>query len=160
MHWKTVLATALCAAACSQLGLAQAPVTIIQIETDNQVRYVWDTADLSTFAKTQTPSDQVLPTFATYMTQGDIVAVNGKPAKGMYITRQVVINLSPAPPPGQGIADFTATAMVDRIIVLMQADGTQIGSITMHGLDGAAAPPGAPVLSRQSSFAITGGTGA
>jgi hypothetical protein len=155
-----VSALFLTAAMCSR-GYGQAPpATIIQIETDNQVRYVWDTPDYSTYAKTPTPSNLVLPTFATYMTQGDIVAVNGKPAKGMYITRQVVTNLSPTPQPGQGIADFTATAMVDRIIVLMQADGTPVGSITMLGLDGAVPPPGAPAMSRQGSFAISGGTGA
>ena len=158
--WKTFVIAVLCAAWCEAAMGQVAPATIIQIETDNQVRYVWDTPDLSTYARTPDPSNLALPTFATYMTQGDIVAVNGKPAKGMYLTRQVVTNFSPTPAPGQGIADFTAAAMVDRIIVLMQADGTPVGSITMLGLDGAVPPPGAPAISRQGSFAIAGGTGA
>jgi hypothetical protein len=47
------------------------------------------------------------------------VAVNGKPAKGIYLTRQVAINLSLAYTPGQGIADLVAGAFAERIIVLL-----------------------------------------
>ena len=50
-HWKTALATALCAAACSQLGLAQvAPPSILQIDVANNVLYQEDTSDVSKFA--------------------------------------------------------------------------------------------------------------
>ena len=143
-------------------GYGQAPpATIIQIETANQTRYIHDTSDLSTFATVQSPTNVTLPTFATWVTEADIVAVNGKPAKGVYLTRQVAINLSPTPPPGQGIADLAATNIVDRILVLMQPDGTTVGSIMMLGLDGGTPPPGAPAAaSRGSNFAISGGTGA
>ena len=157
---KMFVLAVLCAA-WGQAARAQvAPVTILQVETDSQVRYVYDTADHSTFATLPNPINQAFPTFATWVTEGDIVAVNGKPAKGIYLTRQVAINLSPTPPPGQGISDVVATNMVDRILVLMQPDGTPIGSIMMLGLDGGTAPPGAPAISRASNFAISGGTGA
>jgi uncharacterized protein (TIGR03437 family) len=155
--WKTFAITVF----CCQAGLAQAPpVPILQIDTENNVRYIYDTQDFSAFATVPTPFNQTFPTFATWITQADIVAVNGKPAKGLYLTRQVAINLAPAPPPGQGIADLVATNIVDRILVLLQPDGTPVGSIMMHGLDGGTSPPGAPAIARQGNFAITGGTGA
>jgi uncharacterized protein (TIGR03437 family) len=155
--WKTFAG----AIFCCQAGLAQAPpVPILQIDTENNVRYIYDTQDFSAFATVPTPISQTFPTFATWITQADIVGVNGKPAKGLYLTRQVAINLAPAPPPGQGIADLVATNIVDRILVLLQPDGTTVGSIMMHGLDGGTSPPGSPAISRQGNFAITGGTGA
>ena len=50
LHWKTALATALCAAAFSQLGLAQvAPPSILQIDMANNVLYSKDTSDVSKF---------------------------------------------------------------------------------------------------------------
>ena len=50
-HWKTALATALCAAAFSQLGLAQvAPPSILQIDIANDVLYFKDTSDVTKFA--------------------------------------------------------------------------------------------------------------
>src|SRR5207247_2850101 len=51
LHWKTALTTALCAAAFSQLGLAQvAPTTILQIDVENQVEYDLDVSDLAQWA--------------------------------------------------------------------------------------------------------------
>ena len=79
VYWKTVLATGLCAVACSQLGLAQAPPVILRIEYDNGVRYVYDTADPSAFATIPTPLSQIRPTFASLVILADIVAVNDKP---------------------------------------------------------------------------------
>ncbi len=139
-------------------GAQPQPPSVLQFNTENAVRYVYDTADFSAFATVQTPINQVFPTFATWVTEQDIVSVNGKPAKGIYLTRQIAINLSPTPPAGQGIADLVATNIVDRILVFLQPDGTPIGSIMMLGLDGGNPPPGAPAIARQGNFAITGGT--
>src|SRR5262249_2740209 len=116
--------------------------------------------DLAAFGTVPGPINITFPTFATWVTQQDIVSVNDKPAKGIYLTRQVAINLSPTPPAGQGIADLTVTNIVDRILVFLQSDGTPIGSIMMLGLDGGDPPPGSPAGSRQGNFAISGGTGA
>ena len=51
LRGKAALAAALCAAACSQLGLAQvaAPV-ILQIDLTNSVLYTQDTSDISKYA--------------------------------------------------------------------------------------------------------------
>jgi hypothetical protein len=162
---KVLVIAVLCAACCQTASAQVAPATLLQIETDNNVRYIYDTPDVSAFGAVATAITQpyalaAVPTFATWITEADITAVNGKPAKGIYLTRQVAINLSPTPTAGQGIADLVATNIVDRILVIMQPDGTPIGSIMMYGLDGGTPPPGSPEMSRQGNFAITGGTGA
>lgn len=143
-----------------QTGGAQTPASIIQIETDNNVRYIFETPNFSEFGANPNATNVTFPTFATWVTEADIVSVNGKPAKGVYLTRQTAINLTPTAVPGQGISDVTATNIVDRILVLMQPDSTPIGSIMMLGLDGGAPPPGSLATARQGNFAIAGGTGA
>jgi hypothetical protein len=161
LNWKTSIATALCAVTCSLSGLAQvAPPVILRIEYENGVRYVYDSVDIPAFATVPTPLSQAIPTFATYALLADVVAVNGKPAKGIFLTRQIVVNLTTSPSPGQAIADVVRTNVLDRIVEIQQPDGTPIGSITTLGFDGGDLPPGAPAGARLGSFAITGGTGA
>jgi hypothetical protein len=160
LNWKTAIATALCAVTCSLSGLAQVPPVILRIEYENGVRYVADTMDIPAFATIPTPVSQAIPTFATYVLLADIVAVNGKPAKGLFLTRQVVVNLTPNPSPGQAIADVVRTNYLDRVFEILQADGTPIGSIMSSGFDAGPPPPGAPTVTTVSNFAVTGGTGA
>ena len=164
IHWKTVLAGVLCAAGCSQLatlGLAQvAPPAILRIEYENGVRYVYDTVDIPAFATVPTPVSQGVPTFATMVLVADVVTVNGKPAKGIFLTRQTVANLTTNPSAGQAIADAVRTNVVERIVEIQKPDGTPIGSIMALGFNGGEVPPGAPAGAMVGSFAITGGTGA
>ena len=81
---KTSLTTALCAAAFSQPGLAQVtPPTILQIDVENFVEYQEDTSDLSKFTTDPSATTAVPPRNFTFRVGiGDIVAVNGLPAKG------------------------------------------------------------------------------
>jgi hypothetical protein len=137
-----------------------APPVILRIEYENGVRYVADTVDIPALATIPTPVSQAIPTFATYVLLADIVAVNGKPAKGLFLTRQVVVNLTPNPSPGQAIADVVRTNYLDRVFEILQADGTPIGSIMSSGFDAGPPPPGAPTVTTVSNFAVTGGTGA
>src|SRR5216683_463670 len=58
--------------------------------------------------------------FAFVMAVGDIVAVNGKPAKGTLVVRQQAISLSPTPSPGQGVADVVRTAVSDYHLEIQQ----------------------------------------
>ena len=61
---QTLVSVFLCACA---MATAQAPpAAILQIATENQVRYAYDTSDLSAFATVQAPITQVFPTFATW----------------------------------------------------------------------------------------------
>jgi hypothetical protein len=155
-NWKT----ALCAVACSLSGLAQvSPPVILRIEYENGVRYVYDTVDIPSFARVPTPLGQAIPTFATYVLLADIVSVNGKPAKGIFLTRQAVVNLTTSPSAGQAIADGVRTNVVDRVVEIQQPDGTTIGSIMTLGFDGGSPPPGAPA-GTTGNFAVNGGSGA
>jgi len=161
VNWKAAIATALCAVTCSLSGLAQvAPPVILRIEYENGVRYVADSVDIPAFATVPTPVSQAIPTFATYILLADIVAVNGKPAKGIFLTRQVVVNLTTNPSAGQSIADVVRTNYLDRTFEILQADGTPIGSIMSSGFDAGPPAPGAPLGVSGGNFAITGGTGA
>ena len=158
--WKTFVIAVLCAAGCEAARGQVAPATILRFDIDNQTRYIYDTSDLAAYATVPTPVSQVLPTFAKWVTAADIVAVNGKPVKGIYFTHQIALNLATARTPGQGIADGVRNNIVDRTLEIFQTDGTPIGSIMMSGLDGGSAPPGSPSVLRGGNAAITGGTGA
>ena len=89
-----------------------------------------------------------------------MVAVNDKPANGIFLTRQTALNLTTDPLAGQAIADVVRTNVVDRIVEIQQPDGRPIGSFMTMGFDGGSPPPGAPASAAASNFAITGGTGA
>jgi uncharacterized protein (TIGR03437 family) len=158
---KAAIATALCALTCSLSGLAQvAPPVVLRIEYENGVRYVYDTVDIPAFATSPTPVSQTAPTFATYVLLADVVAVNGKPANGIFLTRQITVNLTTNPSARQAIGDVVRTNVLDRIVEIQQPDGTPIGSIMALGFNGGDLPPGAPPGAMAGSFAITGGTGA
>lgn len=161
LNWKPTVATALCAAACSLSGMAEvAPPVILKIEYDNGVRYIYDTADPSAFATVPTPLSQIRPTFAPLVILADIVAVNDKPAKGVMLVRQVGVNLTTNPSAGQTIADVIRGNAVDRILEILQPDGTPIGSLMTMGFDAGTPPPGAPTSFVGGNNVITGGTGA
>ena len=158
---KTIAAALLVSALYCTPGLGQAaPPVILRIEYENGVRYVYDTTDLSAFAKVQTPITQVVPTFGTYVLLADVVAVNGKPAKGIFLTRQAVVNLTTNPSAGQAIADVVRMNVLDRIVEILQSDGTPIGTITTSGFDAGSPPPGAPAGATGGNFTVTGGSGA
>ena len=85
--WKAALAAALCAAAFSQTGLAQAPpASVLQIDTANAVVYYEDTGDVSSFA-----TDPGTPTplrrrkdFNRQSASPTFMAVNGQPVMGAH----------------------------------------------------------------------------
>src|SRR3989442_10533048 len=136
IHWETALATALCAAACSQPGLAQAPpATILEITTENTVAYNTDVFDVSKFATDPNVTTPIAArNFRTLLRLGDILAVNGSPAKGTHVATVQTIELNTAPTPGQAIADTIARFSLDQTFQILQPDGTPIGSIMASGL--------------------------
>ena len=134
---KTALATALYALVCSQPGLAQvaSPITL-QVDVENFVVYIYDVADSSKFATDQSKMTSSLGlqagglrTFTPLIGIADIVAVNGAPAKGTWLTRGIVLNLQTSPLPGQAIADTVQTNITDQVFEIQQANGTPIGTI-------------------------------
>src|SRR5258708_26185383 len=164
LHWKTALATALCAAAFSQLGLAQvAAPSILQIDTANVVVYFEDTPDLSKFATDPNVSTPVAPKdFNRALGIADILAVNGQRVMGTHIRAHIgQLFLETAPAPGRAIADTVRNAVAVVTFAILKSDGTPIGTIVANGFPGGTAPPGSPSsVTGGSNYVITGGTGA
>src|SRR5215831_5921441 len=164
----TRLATAMAAAVLFAAGngglaLGQAPVTILTVDVANLVEYQADIYDPSKWGS----NPNVTPwagarAFDVVTILADIVAVNGKPAKGLYAGRTRVIATTPTGVPGTGkaIADVKRTAMREHIFEILQPDGTAIGTIMSFGFSGGNVPPGAPSGPTGGNWAIVGGTGA
>jgi uncharacterized protein (TIGR03437 family) len=137
------------------------PPALLRIDEENLVVYVEDTSDASKFASVQRISPAVVAiNFGRYLGIGDIVAVNGKPAKGTFIERGETINTSLSPTPGQAIADTTRLRIAYKTWEILQPDNTPVGTIVAAGLNGGIPAPGAPLDATRDSIAIIGGTGA
>jgi hypothetical protein len=161
---KVVSIVLLCVLVCCRPSWSQVTITNLQIDVKNAVGYLIDTPDNTKLA-TDPNVTQRVPTlnFGSSVLLGDIVAVNGKPAKGLLGDRIVTINTSQNAMPGQAIADVERSSIVELVWEIQQADGTPVGSIVALGFSGGSVsglPPGAPPTARQSDFAIIGGTGA
>ena len=159
---ETLAMTVLLMAAYCTPGQGQvATPTILEIDVENIVQYQEDISDVTKFATDPNITTAVLPrNFNTVVIIGDIVAVNGQPAKGT-VTRNIrTILLRPAPTPGQGIADTVRNSVIGDTFEILKSDGTPIGTIVAYGPSGGAAPPGAPLSITTGNAAITGGTGA
>jgi hypothetical protein len=153
-----LLSTLLTASSFSQ---ATQPTTLV-IDLQNCVFYQGDVYDPARFAT----NPQVTPStdnnnFGVSTDLGDIVAVNGQPAKGLYAARTYVIGAFPVPTlPGRAIADVRRTAIREHIFEILQSDGTPVGTIISLGFAGGSPPPGSPSGQTGGNWAIVGGTGA
>jgi len=160
---QTLLVMTFCALGSWNAALAQvAPPTILQVDVENQVSYVEDTADVTKFATLPnvTPA-AVLKNFFTSVLIGDIVAVNGQPAKGTIVFHLRKLTLTPTPNPGDSIADIGRGTLEVAVIEIQTSDGTPVGSLMSIGLGGVGTPPpGAPLAQTQGNNAIVSGTGA
>lgn len=158
-NWKLFIAAGLCAATFGR-AWAQAPqFATLDIEFENYVNYVNDPADPSKLATSPNMVTANIRNFMTTIIFGDVVAVNGRPAKGSLVVRTQFIMLVPSPMPGQAIGDVAPQgALGDIYLEILQADGTRVGSLMTAGGFGGA-PPGIPP-GQFGNSAITGGTGA
>lgn len=143
--------------------LAQNPV-ILDLDLENETNYLYDVFDYSKIG-----SDPAAPfpnggfrNFAISVAVDDIVAVNGKPAKGVFLFKGFGARLSTSPTPGIIEADVNRFAAYDLYVEILQPDGTPIGTLTASGMFAGPVPPGSPAMGTgtSSNFAITGGTGA
>ena len=164
---KLPIVAILFAAVYCNPAAGQAPAATLYIEVQNVVEYQVDTSDLSKYGtdpkvtqgKIATPG--VGGAGVSIIGYGDIVAVNGQPARGSYAIRGVAVRMSPSPVRGvDAIADTTWPSMRTETFEILQSDGiTPVGTIMTSGLSsGMPSPPGPPAGARNS--AITGGTGA
>jgi hypothetical protein len=137
------------------------PVTL-KVDLENVVGY-WD--DGVEFSRLGSLTGITTPVatrriFQSQVQIGDIVAVNGQPAKGTFIMNARNLNVSTAVAPGQSIADTNRTGIAQCSFEFLQVDGTPIGGIFASALNGGTPSPGAPVGSAQAMGVIAGGTGA
>ena len=157
------IAVLLIAVYCSLARGQATPPTILEVDVENYVEYQGDISDPSKFGTNPniTPSTGV-GFGSVNVVIGDIVAVNGQPAKGLYAARPVGIGASPVPLPGHAIADITRVSMRSQIFEILKRDGTAVGTIMAFGLNGGRGnpPPGSPLAQNGANFAIVGGTGA
>ena len=153
LNYSKTLPAAMCALACSVGSWAQTTPVLLQIEIANVVGYVEDTSDVSKFATESkvTPSGPVR-NFAFQEHLADIVAVNGRPVKGVLVRNVRLAALRTAPTPGQGIADVIRTGVTTDTFEILNDDGTLIGAFAGAGpfQAGTSAAPGI--------FSVTGGT--
>jgi len=114
------------------------PPVIVTIDLENIVVYAGDTPDISKLAAA-TSRTTVVPSnnFYPVLWVSDIVAVNGKPAKGTWTVRGNQLFRSPTLAAGTAIAD-SGGAFFDWIFDLMQRDGTPVGSLMAVGTGGEA----------------------
>ncbi len=140
------------------------PTTILEIDLENVVGYVDDVADPA--KKATSPSVSPLPsgfnvTFKSNLTLGDIVAVNGKPAKGLFVQEfQPRVAGTTVFTPGRSIGDVGGGCQIQAGFMIIQPDGTPIGTIMATGTTALGPPPGAPTTATSINLAVVGGTGA
>lgn len=158
--WRAL--AALCAIGYAPAAFAQtSPPVILQIDLENWVQYFDDVTDPTKLASVpnQTPATGL--TFMQNVWVADIVAVNGRPARGTYVNRTQSFGFRPAPAAGQNVADVNRNGgPTAEAYEILQTDGTPIGAIMVMGLVAGTPPPGSPVAQTSCNRTIVGGTGA
>ena len=151
----------LCLGVCGNpAGGQTAAPAILVIDVGNVVEYQGDAYDPSKFATDPNITRSAgARTFSANTVFGDIVAVNGQPAKGVYVANPKGIGLNTNLSPGMAIADTTHASLKSHTFEILKSDGTPVGTIMCSGLDGATPPPGAPDYSvdTRGNFTIFGG---
>src|SRR5215471_3284710 len=133
---KTSAMTVLSLAVYCSAARAQAPAATLKVELQNVVYYYVDSSDFSKFGTSPNiiPSTRSCLFGGVDIALGDIVAVNGHPARGTWVDRGPGLCLSPTPGPAQGIADVTREGIRYQTYEILQSDGTPVGSIMTSGL--------------------------
>jgi hypothetical protein len=153
-----------CLALWAVAGFAQVPPPVIlEIDIENYVQYWDDGGDPSKFATdvNERTTTRVFAAFTATLHLADIVAVNGRPAKGTYINRSQLVRFNPTMTPGQAIADISRSGGPGlQAFEILQPDGTPIGTIMTQWLVSGSPPPGSPAAITTGNGAIVGGTGA
>lgn len=163
-HRLRRLALAGCLSLLGVVGRAQvSPPVLLEIDIENYVQYWNDGGDPSKFATDakNRATTRIFPAFTESLHLADIVAVNGRPAKGTYINRGQLLRFNPAMASGQTIADISRSGGSGlQAFEIQQPDGTSIGTIMAQWLTGGSPPPGSPAAMTAGNGAIVGGTGA
>ena len=114
--------------------VAEQPV-VITLEGDNYVIYRGNTFDSAKIAKDPNATTSVQTAFLTFVNVGDVRAVNGKAAKGLYSSQgPAAMPYRASPQPGQPIADLDAGGMMQCVWQILSPDGKYVGTIIDTGL--------------------------
>ncbi|MBL8227087.1 MAG: hypothetical protein JNL98_01365 [Bryobacterales bacterium] len=118
------------------VGIATAQrVAVLEIDVANAVVYRYDVADADKRAVSATPVPVTIDrAFFDYCLVEDIVAINGRTAKGLHMTCATRMGFSPAPRPGFGIADTVINQGRQQCNwELLSADGRFVGRLVDGG---------------------------
>jgi hypothetical protein len=155
------LITAACAAVLCAAGYGQTLPATLDIEAQKCPFYFQDVADPSKFATAEGPVPvTVFTNFTPVVVICDIVAVNGKPARGAAMIRGTLVRLSPNPGPGVGISDVTRSYVMDYQWEIQDAYGSHVGTINAIGFGAGPPPLGSGEDASAGNFSVIGGTGA
>jgi hypothetical protein len=135
-------------------------VGVLEVDVENITTYIGDTSDYSKVAGNPTQTPVAPKSFAPLYGIGDIVRVNGRPAKGTWTVFTGLILLAPVEVPGIAIADTFRGGIAVSTLEILNTDFSPRGSVMMMGLAGGPAPPlGGAIGLHFGNMAITGGTG-
>jgi hypothetical protein len=137
----------------------------LTIDIEKFVQYQSDTFDLSLYGvNSGVTSPAAVPASRADSWHGvglgDIVAVNGQPAKGLYVIYSRNIGVSPNATPGKAIGDVQRDAIRPEVFEILHASGNPVGSIMVLGLSAGPTPPGSLASQTGVNSAVIGGTGA
>ena len=113
----------------------QPQFSVLTIETDNVVTYVGDVTDptkLGLLSTATTPG--ATRAFAETITVGDVVSINGRPAKGLWQSRGFSMGYSPTAAAGFAIADSAEGGPGECKWAILNTDGVLVGRFQEGGL--------------------------
>lgn len=124
------LALSVCLSAADQPRIS----TVI-IETRNVVNYVGDIFDPLKLALLTSPATPaVTRAFTESITIGDVVSINGRPAKGLWQSRGFAMGYSPTAAAGFAIADSAEGGPGECKWAILNADGNLVGRFQEGGV--------------------------
>jgi hypothetical protein len=151
----------LMAGAAVLLGLPSSHVVgVLEIDVINIVTYIGDTADYSKLASVPSLTTVAPKSFAPLTGVGDIVMVNGKPARGTWSVFTALNLLAPIQAPGIAFSDTFRGGVAVTTMEILNPDFSPRGTLMAMGLAGGQAPPAGGAFGLKfGNMAIVGGTG-
>src|SRR5712692_6228179 len=104
--WNRIITAAFCAGVLGQAWAQTPQFATLDIEWENVVIYADNLADRSRLATAPNAVNVNLRNFMPLITIGDIVSVNGRPARGSWVAKGQFIMLVPSPMRGRALGDL------------------------------------------------------
>jgi uncharacterized protein (TIGR03437 family) len=115
-------------------GLAGETPVVLTVDLENAVQYRSDIADPTRRGVDAAATTAAQPrAFTDLLFVGDIVAVNGTTAKGLWTSRQFLMNFNPTPQVGFAVADVNRGTLADCKWEFLNEDGQFVGAIIDSG---------------------------